>query len=116
MYETDLAKFIVKSYRGEVRIMHIFTEVYHWPLHGATFSKEEIGLRPYSSALVAVRKSVDRLEKRGLIRVLNDRVTRMSIKNYYVLTDKGEKLMQELSPRGEQKGLADKPKEESDHG
>ncbi len=84
------------NWTGRVDINDILINFYGWTAktHKSGlryFSKSEIGPRQYMAAYIAVRKSLDRLESRGLIyRVPNGRY------NAYSMTIEGRDLMAKL--------------------
>jgi hypothetical protein len=90
----EFAPFIEDNWLGAVYFSEVFKEVYGWMpkprnptcqvIRPDAFSKKEIGPKKYMAAYIAVRKAADRLEKRGLIRVVNG--------NDYYLTLKGEEV------------------------
>jgi hypothetical protein len=74
----ELAKeSLTQNWDGYVYFANVFIKVYGWPAPGrrgigifegyGRFSKKEIGVKRYMAAKIAVRKSAQRLVKRGLI-------------------------------------------------
>ena len=79
------------NWKGLVGIEDVFIKYYGWtPKYESRdrkyFSKSEIGNKMYMAAYIAVRKSLDRLEQRGLINVNHSL-------GYYYLTGEGQDLM-----------------------
>jgi hypothetical protein len=93
----EFAPFIEDNWQGFTWITDVFVKYYHWtPLSAwrgeSKFSKAKIGLKPYMAAYLAVRKSLARLESRGLIYLSGD-------KSSYALTSEGKDLMAKLMQR-----------------
>lgn len=65
---------------GGIDFSSVFANFYGWAQdEKGHFSKSRIGMKPYMAAKVAVKKSADRLVKRGLILVSEDNPKRFTI-------------------------------------
>ena len=90
----EFALLALNNWTGAVFFSEVFKKVYGWTpkpdssagmfIRPAKFSKTGIGQKKYMAAYIAVRKAAERLEKRGLIKVVNN--------NDYYLTDEGKKV------------------------
>ena len=90
----EFAPFIEDNWQGYAWVADVFIKYYHWtPLSvrrgESKFSKLGIGLKPYMATHIAVRKSLARLESRGLIFISRN-------KSSYALTTEGQDLMAKL--------------------
>lgn len=91
----EFAPFIEDNWMGYAWITDIFVRYYHWIPCSITrrgqskFSKSEIGIKPYMTAYIAVRKALTRLQSRKLILITKDLSS-------YALTSEGHDLMAKL--------------------
>jgi len=99
--QTDILCTADVNHWGGVRAIDVLVKVYGWSAT-TTYSgwrclpKSEIGQKPYMAAYIAVRKSVQRLAKRGLI------ATHPNNYSQYWITEEGKKyLLAKLTPNPE---------------
>jgi hypothetical protein len=85
---------------GTIYVRDVITKYYGWTQHKPYnhFSKKEIGAKKYISAYIAIRKSLKRLEGRGLIWYPNPSPLANN-HSIYTFTQAGREISAKLSGR-----------------